>query len=65
MFLIFNRDKIVSYLVSISTVAMLFVMSFAITKKNNEIIKTSTNEAMENKTTQNIVNEAETNYNNT
>ena len=65
MFLIFNKDKIVSYLVSISTVAMLFVMSFAITKKNNEIIKTSTNEAMENETIQNIVNTAETNYNNT
>lgn len=43
MFMVFNKDKILSYLVSLGTVALLFVMSFAITKKNDEILKTSVN----------------------
>lgn len=43
MFMVFNKDKILSYLVSLGTVALLFVMSFAITKKNDEILKTSAN----------------------
>lgn len=48
MFVVFSKDRIVSYLVSISTVAILFVMSFAITKRNDEILKTSANSIKEN-----------------
>ena len=43
MFMVFSKEKIVSYLISLSTVAFLFIMSFAITKRNEEIIKTSAN----------------------
>ena len=43
MFMVFSREKIISYLVSLGTVAILFVISFAITKKNDNIIKTSAN----------------------
>ncbi len=43
MFMVFSKDKICAYLISLSTVAILFVMSFAITKKNQEILKTSAN----------------------
>lgn len=49
MFIIFNKDKILSYLISISTVTILLVLSFAITKNNDEILKTSTNTAISNK----------------
>lgn len=48
MFIIFNKDKILSYLISISTVALLLVLSFAITKNNDEILKTSTNAMINN-----------------
>ena len=34
MFMVFSKDKILAYLVSIGTVAILFVMSFAITNNN-------------------------------
>ena len=50
MFMIFSKEKILSYLVSLSTVALLFVLSFAITKKNDEILKTSANAVMSNAT---------------
>jgi hypothetical protein len=43
MFLIFSKEKIISYIVSLSTVALLFVMSFAITNRNDKIIKVSAN----------------------
>ncbi len=43
MFLVFNRDRIISYLVSLSTIAVLFVMSFAITNSNSKILETSAN----------------------
>ena len=36
MFMVFSKDKIISYLVSIGTVALLFVISFAMTKNNEE-----------------------------
>ena len=58
MFMVFSKDKILAYLVSIGTVAILFVMSFAITNNNNSIIKTSANSYKENnnivETTENI-----------
>ncbi len=48
MFIIFNKDKILSYLISISTVTILLVLSFAIKKNNEEILKTSTNAVINN-----------------
>lgn len=58
MFMVFSKDKILAYLVSIGTVAVLFVMSFAITNNNDNIIKTSANSYKENnnivETTENI-----------
>ena len=56
MFIIFNKDKILSYLISISTVTILLVLSVAITKNNEEILKTSTNAV-----TNNIIQETSTN----
>lgn len=55
MFMVFSRGKIFSYMISISTVALLFVMSFAITKKKDEILKTSAN--MINNNSNNVVEE--------
>ena len=55
MFMVFNKEKIFSYLISLSTVALLFVISFAVTKKNDEIIKTSANAVISN-TTNEMVN---------
>lgn len=43
MFVVFSKDKIIAYLVSLSTVAILFVMSFVITNRNDELIKASAN----------------------
>ena len=61
MFMVFSKEKIFSYLISLSTVALLFVISFAITKKNDEMIKTSANiinanndEILQNSTENNI-----------
>ncbi len=48
MFMVFSKDKIISYLISLSTVTLLFIMSFAITKRNEEIIKTSANAVITN-----------------
>lgn len=42
MFVIFNKERSISYLVSLSTVTILFFMSFLITNKNDSIVKTST-----------------------
>ena len=54
MFMVFSKDRFISYMVSLSTVAILFVMSFAITKKNDEILKTSTNAIIANNIEENI-----------
>ena len=43
MFFIFNKDKILSYLVSLSTVAVLFLFAFVITKTPNTNVEVSTN----------------------
>ncbi len=48
MFMVFSKEKIFSYLISLSTVVLLFVISFAVTKKNDEIIKTSANLVKDN-----------------
>lgn len=42
MFLIFNKDKIVSYVVTVFTVAILFITASTFSK-TEEIIETSTN----------------------
>ena len=42
MFLVFNKEKICSYLVSLGTVAILFVMAISISNRNFELIQTST-----------------------
>ncbi len=55
MFMVFSKEKIVSYLISLSTVAFLFIMSFAITKRNEEIIKTSANVVEKNITRENVI----------
>ena len=60
MFMVFSKEKIFSYLISLSTVALLFVISFAITKKNDEMIKTSANIIEEN----NVENNATSKINN-
>ncbi len=54
MFMVFSKDKIVSYLISLSTVAFLFIMSFAITKRNDEILKTSANIVEQNNVQESI-----------
>lgn len=56
MFLVFNKEKICSYLVSLGTVAILFVMALAITNKNEELIETSTNSIIANNIIQNEYN---------
>lgn len=43
MFFVFNKSKIYSYLVSVGTVAILFVMAFYITNNRKETIQTSSN----------------------
>lgn len=62
MFMVINKDKIVSYLISLSTVAMLFMFSFFISKKNDEIIRTSSNTIAGNSYQQvNLINNNEKN----
>ena len=64
MFFVFNKDKILSYLVSIGTVTLLFVMSFTITKKNDEILRASTNAILRNNLEENITCKNQLNYDN-
>lgn len=49
MFMVVNKDKIISYFISVSTVVILFVMPYVITKHNDEVIQTSSNTATVNK----------------
>ena len=43
MFIVFNKQKIYSYLVALSTVVILFVIAFAVTNSPNDVLQTSTN----------------------
>ena len=43
MFIVFNKQKIYSYLVALSTVVILFVIAFAVTNSPNNVLQTSTN----------------------
>ena len=66
MFVVFNKEKIYSYLVSLGTVVILFVMAIAITNRNEKIIETMSNSIISNKTEQNeYINEQESKENNT
>ena len=48
MFIVFNKQKIYSYLVALSTVVILFVIAFAVTNSSNDVLQTSTNSQEEN-----------------
>ena len=56
MFVVFSKEKIYSYLISLGTVAVLFVMAIAITNKNEKLIETSTNAILANNFIQNEYN---------
>ena len=56
MLVVFNKEKIYSYLISLGTVMILFVMAIAITNKNEKIIETSTNSIIANNIAQNEYN---------
>lgn len=43
MFIVFNKQKIYSYLVALSTVVILFVIAFAVTNQEDSTLQTSTN----------------------
>ena len=43
MFIVFDKNKISSYLVSLATVVILFMMSFAMSASNNKILETVAN----------------------
>ena len=43
MFFVFNKSKIYSYLVSVGTVVILFVMAFYITNSREDTMQTSSN----------------------
>lgn len=63
MFIVFSKDKILAYLVSIGTVAILFVMSFAITNNNDAVIRTSANQYNENSSIETNANQYNENSN--
>ena len=66
MFVVFNKEKIYSYLVSLGTVVILFVMAITITNRNEKLIETMSNSIISNKTEQNeYINEQESKENNT
>ena len=48
MLVVFNKEKIYSYLISLATVMILFIMAIAITNRNEKIIETSTNSIIAN-----------------
>ena len=43
MFIVFNKEKIYSYIVALSTVVILFVFAFIATNKTENTVQTSTN----------------------
>lgn len=60
MFIVFNKQKIYSYLVALSTVVVLFVIAFIATSGPNQTLQTSTNtEQVTNIEENNTVNELE------
>ena len=43
MFIVFDKQKIYSYLIALSTVVVLFIFAFVITKEPIHVVETSTN----------------------
>lgn len=64
MLVIFNKEKIYSYLISLGTVMILFVMAIAITNRNEKLIETSTNSIIANNIQKNEYN-IDSNFTNT
>ncbi|MCI9246946.1 MAG: hypothetical protein HFJ30_07530 [Clostridia bacterium] len=56
MFIVFNKQKIYSYLVALSTVVILFVIAFAVTNSPKDVLQTSTNSQEKNNTVINQIN---------
>lgn len=48
MFIFLNKDKIISYIISLSTITILFATGFMITGNNDKIMKTSSNVIIKN-----------------
>lgn len=63
MFMVIKKDKIIAYIISLSTVAILLVMSTIISNDKNEILHTSTN-VFNNKNSSNIIGKNEYNFSN-
>lgn len=61
MFIVFDKQKIYSYLIALSTVVVLFIFAFVITKEPIHVVETSTNIEENN----NIVNQNNVVKNNT
>lgn len=59
MFVVFNKEKIKSYLISAGTVALLFIMGFIITK--GETVQTGANQVNIDKNSSITVNETKNN----
>lgn len=55
MFIVFNKQKIYSYLIALSTVVILFVIAFAVTNQANNMLQTSANTQIENNQSNNII----------
>ena len=56
MFIVFNKQKIYSYLVALGTIVILFVIAFAATNHSDDIIQTSSNIEIQNSQTNSIEN---------
>ncbi len=65
MFIVFNKQKIYSYLVALSTVVILFVIAFAVTSQPSQVIQTSTNIEESNNIVSNQLNNIDINQNKT
>ncbi len=63
MFIVFNKQKIYSYLVALSTVVILFVIAFAVTSQPSQVIQTSTNMEESNNIVSNQLNNIDINQN--
>lgn len=64
MFIVFNKQKIYSYLIALSTVVVLFIFAFSITSSTKNTIQTSTN-IEKNNNSNVITNQVKNNINNT
>lgn len=56
MFIVFNKQKIYSYLIALSTVVILFVIAFVATNRTENMIQTSVNSQSNEVITANQIN---------